>query len=113
MLAKANRLVRADDYRRLVRRGRKIATHHVVVYIAREPGLRPPRFGFIVAKTVGIAVRRNLVRRRLKAVSLIVLPGLPAGTDIVIRALSGSAQAEWDNLLSEISGVLSGEVMEA
>ena len=38
------------------------------------------------------------------------VPGLSAGTEIVIRALPGSAQAGWDILRSEIFEVLSGEV---
>jgi ribonuclease P protein component len=113
VLAKANRLVRADDYRRLVRRGRRVVTSHAVVYIIRGSEPRPPRFGFIVAKTVGVAVSRNLVRRRLKALSFIALPELAAGTEIVIRALPGSAQAGWDILRSEISEILGGGVTRA
>jgi ribonuclease P protein component len=65
------------------------------------------RFGFIVGKTVGIAIRRNLVRRRLKAVAYELLPQLPAGVDIVIRALPASAQAEWASLHEEVSRAVS------
>lgn len=67
------------------------------------------RFGFIVSKAVGNAVRRNLVRRRLKAAAYLVLPELTAvvdagsGVDIVIRALPGSAQASWDTLHEEVT----------
>ena len=110
MLAKANRLVRADDYRRLVRRGHRVVTRHAVIYIVHGDDFRPPRFGFIVAKTVGIAVDRNRVRRRLKVLSFMAMPGVPNGTEIVIRALPGSAQAGWDILRSEIWDVLSGGV---
>jgi ribonuclease P protein component len=109
-LARANRLVKADDYRRLVRRGRRITTEHAVVYVARAENDSAPRFGFIVAKTVGVAVKRNLVRRRLKALSLEALDRLAPGTEVVIRALPGAAQASWANLRSEISEALSGGV---
>nr|WP_231369206.1 ribonuclease P protein component [Frigoribacterium sp. CG_9.8] len=112
-MAKANRLVRADDYRRLVRRGRRITTRHIVIYLLQEDDLRPPRFGFIVPKTVGIAVRRNIVRRRLKAIGFGAVRELPPGTDVVIRALPGSAQADWDTLRSAVSEVLSGGVTRA
>lgn len=67
------------------------------------------RFGFIVSKAVGTAVRRNLVRRRLKAAAYETLPVLTAaaqdgaGLDIVIRALPASAQAGWTSLLEEVS----------
>jgi ribonuclease P protein component len=109
-LAKANRLVRADDYRRLVRRGRRVVTPHTIVYVLRANKPGPVRFGFIVPKTVGIAVSRNLVRRRLKSLSHAALSSLKPGTEIVIRALPGAAQADWATLRTEISDVLTKDV---
>lgn len=107
MLARANRIVRADDYRNTVRRGRKSATAHCVVYV-RSSGSPTPdsRFGFIVAKTVGNAVVRNTVRRRLKAIAHEKLPVLPQGTDVVIRALPGTIEVPWSTLLEEITEVI-------
>lgn len=109
MLAKPNRIVRADDYRNTVRRGRKSATAHCVVYVRPESApTDAPRFGFIVAKTVGNAVVRNTVRRRLKAVSHELLAsGFPLErTDVVIRALPGSDAVRWSTLLQEITEVI-------
>jgi ribonuclease P protein component len=69
-----------------------------------EPPLaEPSRFGFIVTKAVGGAVVRNLVRRRLRAVSRELLPTLPSGIDIVMRALPGSDQVPWATLHAEIA----------
>jgi ribonuclease P protein component len=118
VLARANRIVRADDYRNTVRRGRKSATAHCVVYVRRRPeGSDPadpaPRFGFIVAKTVGNAVVRNTVRRRLKAVAHDRLPFLPPRTDVVIRALPGSIGVPWSTLLEEITGVVDKGVLSS
>ncbi|KTR09118.1 ribonuclease P protein component [Curtobacterium luteum] len=105
MLARANRIVRGDDYRSVVRRGRKSATAHVVVSVVRHPAgeVGPTRFGFIVAKTVGNAVTRNLVRRRLKAIAHDLLADVPTGHDVVIRALPAAAQAGWPTLLGDVS----------
>jgi ribonuclease P protein component len=115
-LAKANRIVRADDYRNTVRRGRKSATAHCVVYARRRPTDIEPlgpeaRFGFIVAKNVGNAVARNTVRRRLKAIAYGRLTAtdqdfLPERTDVVIRALPGSIEVPWSTLLEEITEVI-------
>ena len=105
MLARANRIVRADDYRNTVRRGRKSGTAHSVVYVRRRDD-DMVRFGFIVAKTVGNAVARNTVRRRLKHVCHDILPGVPPGTDVVVRALPGSLDVPWSTLLRDISGVV-------
>lgn len=102
MLAKANRLVSADDYRRLVRRGRRVNGTNTVVYVARAVE-GPSRFGFIVPKTVGVAVIRNTVRRRLKAMSRELLPTLGEGTEIVVRALPAAAQVDWVTLRREVT----------
>src|SRR5690606_25028160 len=68
VLAKATRLTRGIDYRRVSRRGARSAAGHVVTHIVETGESRPARFGFIVSKAVGNAVRRNLIRRRLKAI---------------------------------------------
>lgn len=73
------------------------------MYIRSSPEATPARFGFIVAKNVGNAVTRNLIRRRLKAASSQLVPAVAPGTDIVIRALPASARAEWSTLQAEIS----------
>jgi len=105
VLASANRIVRGDDYRSVVRRGRRSATAHVVVSVVRHPdgSADPTRFGFIVAKTVGNAVTRNLVRRRLKAIAHGLLADAPVGYDVVVRALPAAAQAGWPTLLEDVS----------
>jgi ribonuclease P protein component len=64
------------------------------------------RFGFIVAKNVGGAVVRNRVRRRMKAASFDLLPGVPDGTEVVFRALPASVDASWPDLLAELSTAL-------
>lgn len=108
MLAKINRLVSGDDYRRLVRRGRRHTSANAVVYALHSDTNDVPRIGFIVAKSVGVAVTRNLVRRRLKSVAHEQLSRMAPGTEIVIRALPGAAQAGWATLHSEICDVLDG-----
>lgn len=104
MLAKANRLVRANDYRNAVRRGSRFSAANTVVYVAPRDDSLPVRFGFIVAKTVGGAVIRNRVRRRLKAIGYELAAWVDPGTDVVIRALPGAALASWATLQNEILG---------
>ena len=107
MLAQANKITLGSDYKEVVRRGVRVVGPHVVTYlrhstISPDPDA-PTRFGFIVAKNVGNAVRRNRVRRRLKAASFALLQWVPPGTDIVFRALPTSYAADWSELTSEIS----------
>jgi ribonuclease P protein component len=102
VLARANRVVRADDYRRLVRRGRRVGTAHALLYVAVRASDEPTRVGFIVSKAVGNAVARNLVTRRLRSIGHDVVLVRPTGTDLVIRALPGTREVAWATLHSEI-----------
>jgi ribonuclease P protein component len=106
VLAKANRITSADDYRVIVRRGAKVAGAHTVSYLRSRESGTDARFGFIVSKKVGTAVRRNLVRRRLKAVCHEVLGNGVSGVDVVVRALPGAAEVEWNELRAEVLDAL-------
>ena len=102
MLAKANRITSADDYRVIVRRGAKVIGAHTVSYLrSRESGTEA-RFGFIVSKKVGGAVRRNLIRRRLKAACHEALGEGADSVDVVVRALPSAAVAGWPALRNDV-----------
>lgn len=79
-----------------------------MTYIRPNPDSDAVRFGFIVSKTVGNAVTRNLIRRRLKAAAYDLLPRFApedasGGLDVVVRALPASVQAPWASLHEELS----------
>ena len=74
----------------------------MVVSIRATDSESGARFGFIVSKQVGTAVVRNTVRRRLKAICAEVCAALPAGTDVVIRALPSSATASFAELRGDV-----------
>lgn len=102
MLAKANRITSADDYRGVVRRGAKVAGAHTVSYVRSRESGTDARFGFIVSKKVGTAVRRNLVRRRLKAAGHEVVRDGAQAFDLVVRALPSAAIADYAALRDEV-----------
>jgi len=80
-----------------------VGTNGAVLHVLPSATADARRFGFIVSKSVGNAVTRNLVRRRLRAVSRELVSVVPAGTDVVMRALPGSATLPWSTLHSEIT----------
>lgn len=109
MLARENRLIKADDFRSTMRLGRKIAADHLVAYVKRDETQTHTRFGFVVAKTIGGAVKRNLVKRRMREIARELLKENLSGFNIVVRALPGAAEIDWPNLKSElIAAVHSG-----
>jgi ribonuclease P protein component len=92
-----------------MRRGKRVSTDHAIVYFAQRAGSEPARFGFVVAKTVGGSVVRNLMRRRLRAIGAELVASGYSGTDIVVRALPGSEKLSWSSLHQEIiSGIQKG-----
>jgi ribonuclease P protein component len=101
MLARENRLVTADDFRSTMKQGRKVGSDHLVIYLKRDEAAPHARFGFVVAKSVGGAVKRNLVKRRLRAISREALLPLEIKADVVVRVLPGAAELDWAKLREE------------
>ena len=126
MLPATHRLTRGEDFsvalRHGVRAGRPRLVVHVAVPRADEPlpaevavaadvpaelehplqRLRPtdpPRVGFVVSRAVGGSVVRHRVQRRLRHLVRPLLPDLPGGALVVVRALppaGGATSAELD-----------------
>ncbi len=104
MLAKRNRIVRGEDFRRIVRSGERRGTKLAVVHRtnAAEPH---SRFGFVVSKRVGNAVVRNRIKRRLTEIVRAELPMDPP-RDVVVRVLPAAANADLATLRSGILPLL-------
>ncbi len=102
MPAKRHRVTRGDDYRRVVRTGRRVGGAFCITHaVLRAPG-DSARFGFIVSKAVGNAVTRNLIRRRMKGiVDRHIARGI-TGVDVVFRALPRAADASYGDLEAEL-----------
>ena len=80
------------DFARTVRRGDRVGTRTVVLHARLDPDAeRGPLTGFVVSKSVGTAVVRNRVKRRLRHLVAEHLDGTPAAARIVVRALPAAA----------------------
>jgi ribonuclease P protein component len=107
---------RSTDFDMTVKRGVRAAQPDVVVH-ARLRGAAPsgaapsgaatsPRVGFIVAKSVGSAVQRHRVTRRLRHVIGGLLTELPLSEDLVVRALPNSRVATSSTLEAQLRAAL-------
>ncbi|OBG28449.1 ribonuclease P protein component [Mycobacterium sp. E3198] len=84
---------RSTEFDAAVKNGVRAAQPDVVVHMRRDPGDdNGPRVGLIIAKTVGSAVERHRVARRLRHVARTMLGDLQPSDRVVIRALPSSRQ---------------------
>lgn len=113
MLARANRVVRAPDFRAAVRSGRRFNTPSAVYYRLATSPAQPLRFGVIASKAVGNAVERNLVRRRIRALGRGWVDAGHRGEDVVVRVLPGEAQRSWDSLSADMHTVLDSTIQDS
>ena len=110
VLARANRITAQADFRLVARSGRRAAGKAVVMQCRRgRPGVEV-RFGFVVSNSVGTAVVRNRVKRRLRAIARLEMVNELRGFEFVVRALPASADASWSSLQSEFSTVLARQM---
>jgi ribonuclease P protein component len=109
VLAAAQRLRRGTDFAAAVRGGRRVGRNTVVVHLLiDEPApASTARAGFVVSKSVGNAVIRNKVRRRLRHLVRPSLADLPDGTVLVVRALPAAASASFEALGTDLDAALS------
>ncbi len=102
MLPKQHRLTRPDQFRDVMKAGRRRVGATVMTHVRTTDDDAPARFGFIVSKAVGGAVTRNLVKRRLRAVAASGLLGGYRGADVVVRAMPGAAEADYAQLQADL-----------
>ena len=95
-----------------MRQGSRSGRATVVVYV-KQTGNAHSMAGFAVSKAVGGAVIRNRVKRRLRAVMADLLPSLPTGTSVVVRALPQSATVDFERLRRDTADAVAGAVRKA
>jgi ribonuclease P protein component len=93
-LRRQERLSNAADFTRCYRHGKRLRTRYFTVY-AYCRGESAPRLGLAVGKTVGIAVVRNRVKRRLRELFRRYKGLVPSGYDLFARAAPASAAASY------------------
>lgn len=85
-----------------MRSGRKIVGDSMVIYLKNEAKSNPARFGFVVSKSVGSAVERNLTKRRLRSAIRNRLSDFQVGQTLVVRALPAIKNSTWQELEAEL-----------
>jgi len=106
VLHRTHRLRRASDFTGAVRGGARAGTATVVVHERARDDEEPSRVGFVVGRTVGNAVVRNKVKRRLRHLMADRLIALPPHVSIVVRANPPAAAASYVELGGDLDSCL-------
>jgi ribonuclease P protein component len=113
VLKREHRLTDGPSFGLAIRTGRRAGSRTVVVHVAApdlvavglEPD-RPARIGLVVGRTVGNAVARNQVKRRLRHLMRERVDSLPLAALVVVRALPAAAGASYDELAADLDHAL-------
>jgi ribonuclease P protein component len=100
------RMRHRDDFRVTVRAGTRGAGRTLVVHLVPGSGEGPARIGLVVSRSLGGAVVRNAVRRRLRSLLRERLARFPTGSRVVVRALPDAAAASSARLADDLDAAL-------
>lgn len=89
-----------------MRSGRKVVGDSMVIYLKSDNQSNSARFGFVVSKSVGSAVERNLTKRRLRSAVRNSLENFQSGQTLVVRALPSIKSISWQDLETELKDCL-------
>jgi ribonuclease P protein component len=112
MLPQQSRMRRPDDFRRVLRAGRRaggsVVAGHLLLVGSDGPVRSgdPAKVGFIVSRAVGSAVVRNRVKRRLRELMRRRVASLPGGCLLVLRAYPAAASARQEDLAADLDLVI-------
>lgn len=110
MLPPESRLRSRSDFRLAIRRGRRLRADGLIAHYAAPVDSAPPRVAVVVGRSLGPAVTRNRLRRRLRHDVRRHLTRLPAGSRLVLRAQPGAGQLTGDALRREVAALI-GQVV--
>ena len=103
---------RSTEFDTTVRHGVRVVQPDLVVHVRRDGG-DTPHVGLIIPKSVGSAVERHRVARRLRHVARTMLGDLHEVDRVVIRALPSSRSAASAHLEEQLRHGLRHAVQSA
>jgi len=113
MLPQQSRMRRPEDFRRVLRTGRRaggsVIAGHLLLADGSTGEVRsgdPAKVGLVVSRAVGSAVVRNRVKRRLRELMRRRLASLPGGCLLVLRAHPAAAGVRQADLAADLDLVI-------
>ena len=99
MLAKKYRLVKRGSFSYVYRNGKRCSTALITMQFIKSGSLK---IGFSVSNKVGKACVRNLIKRRLRAISRELLPSVKGKFQIVFVAKNDIVNADFKQIKKDM-----------
>jgi ribonuclease P protein component len=98
------RLTQSSDFARATKSGIRVTTQHFVgyLYISPDTNEASAKCGLIISKAVGGSVKRHRVARKVRHAITPLIPSLPTGSLLVIRALGQDGDTNLETEISEL-----------
>lgn len=105
MYPASNRLRKTGEIEKLFKYGKSFLTTIFSLKLAKN-NLKETRFAVVVGTKVHKrAVKRNLIKRRVRAALAELLPGIKPGFDVVISARNGALDKTFDQIKAELAAI--------
>ncbi len=102
---KTHRLLKSSEFRSVFKKGRKLVTTALVFHVVTNGGSEC-RLGLAVSKKIGRAVKRNLVKRRIREAFREKHDSFEKGFDIVVYPRRGILDREFEDYLESFDRLL-------
>jgi ribonuclease P protein component len=98
------RLTQSSDFARATKSGIRVTTQHFVgnLYISPVTNDASAKCGLIISKAVGGSVKRHRVARKVRHAITPLIPSLPTGSLLVIRALGQDGDTNLETEIAEL-----------
>jgi len=104
-LGKEEKLLKAVEFKRALRKGSGSSTEHFTVLICPND-LQQRRLGITASRKTGSAAKRNRIKRLLREFFRLNKVQLPPSSDILFIAKPGADKLDFTGLRDELKGFL-------
>jgi ribonuclease P protein component len=104
------RLLKASEFTRVFKQGRRLSLPEFTlayrVRLSRDGRSYPPRLGLSVSRKVGDAVRRNLIKRRLREIFRLNQHNFAPGCELVVIPRKEAVDLSYKELETRVMSLL-------
>ena len=100
------RLKKRAEFGQVFIRGRTFGDRYLVLFVLSPSRGPESRVGFATQRLVGNAVKRNRVRRRLRALYSLYADDVSPSGDLILLGKKSVLDARWDELVKSMRRVL-------